>query len=104
MRRTRCFTSTALTSGTKPELPGAPPLIWRLPVAENRRGRVTVTSIYSAYLKKDKKLWVYTPVGFRIPTYSRKESERYRLLVVFDGDPNVTLALGIGATTAIFTL
>jgi hypothetical protein len=119
MRRTRCSTSTALTSGTKPtefattrfaynlspndslqsindvkgddamrkrlamlkvdplnphrcpttfgayesessyiELPGAPPLVWSLPVAENRRGRVTVTSIHSAYLKKDKKLWV----------------------------------------------
>ena len=71
------------------ELPGAPPLIWSLPVAENRRGRVTVTSIPSAYLKKDKKLWVYTPVGFRIPTDSRKESDRYPLLVVFDGDRNV---------------
>jgi hypothetical protein len=56
------------------ELPGAPPLVWSLPVAENRRGRVTVTSIHSAYLKKDKKLWVYTPVGFRIPTDSRLSS------------------------------
>jgi enterochelin esterase-like enzyme len=71
------------------ELPGAPPLIWSQPVAENRRGRVTVISIPSAYLKKDKKLWVYTPVGFRIPTDSRKESDRYPLLVVFDGDRNV---------------
>jgi hypothetical protein len=31
-----------------------------------------VTSIHSAHLKKDQKLWVYTPVGFRISTDSRK--------------------------------
>ena len=63
------------------ELPHAPPLIWNQPVAENRRGRVTVTSIPSAYLKKDKKLWVLhsqSDLGFRpIPG---KESDRYPLL------------------------
>ena len=48
-----------------------------------------MTSIPSAYLEKNKKLWVYTPVGFRIPADSRKESGRYPLLVVFDGDRNV---------------
>ena len=48
-----------------------------------------MTSIHIAYLKRDKKLGVYTRVGFRIPTDSKKESDRYPLLVVFDGDRNV---------------
>ena len=47
-----------------------------------------MTSIHSAYLKKDKKLWVYTPVGFRSDADSKK-IDRYPLLIVFDGDRNV---------------
>jgi hypothetical protein len=51
--------------------------VQRLPAAGACRwgepqSRVTVTSIHSAHLKKDQKLWVYTPVGFRISTDSRK--------------------------------
>ncbi len=65
------------------ELPDAPPLVWNLPVKEGRKGEVTVTAIHSESLKDEKKIWVYTPAGFR------KSGDRYPLLVVFDGDRNV---------------
>ena len=64
-------------------LPDAPPMVWNLPVAESRRGKVTEAAIHSEYLKGEKKLWIYTPAGFR------KHGDRYPLLVVFDGDRNV---------------
>ena len=72
------------TEASYVELPGAPPLVWNTPVPANRGGKVTVTSIHSAYLRKDKKLWVYTPAEFR-----KDRAERYPLLVVFDGDRNI---------------
>lgn len=49
----------------------------------NRSGKVTATAIQSEYLKGEKKLWIYTPAGFK------KEGVRCPLLVVFDGDRNV---------------
>jgi len=71
------------TQSSYVELPGAPPLVWNMPVPGNR-GLVTVTRIHSDSLRKDKKLWVYTPAGF-----SKERGERYPLLLVFDGDRNV---------------
>ena len=65
------------------ELPDAPPLVWKSPMREIRKGRVEVTSIRSAFLKGDKRLWVYTPASFA------KTVQRYPLLVLFDGDRNV---------------
>jgi enterochelin esterase-like enzyme len=65
------------------ELTDAPHIVWNLPVAESRRGKVTEKAIHSEYLKGEKKLWIYTPAGFR------KQGDRYPLLVVFDGDRNL---------------
>jgi len=65
------------------ELPDAPHLVWNLPVKGSRKGEVTVTAIHSEYLRDEKKIWIYTPAGFR------KGGDRYPLLVVFDGDRNV---------------
>ena len=64
-------------------LPDAPHIVWNLPAAESRKGKVTEAAIHSEYLKGEKKLWIYTPAGFR------KHGDRYPLLVVFDGDRNV---------------
>jgi Domain of unknown function (DUF3327) len=61
----------------------APHLVWNMPVAKSRKGKVAVTAIHSGYLKAQKKLWVYTPAGFR------KNGDHYPLLIVFDGDRNV---------------
>jgi enterochelin esterase family protein len=65
------------------ELPDAPPLVWDAPTPEGTKGKVEVTAIPSAYLKGEKKLWVYTPAGYS------PSDERYPLLVLFDGDRNV---------------
>ena len=48
-----------------------------------QEGKVTIAAVSSAYLKGEKKVWVYTPVG-----YSARR-EPYPLLVLFDGDRNV---------------
>jgi hypothetical protein len=42
---------------------------------------VTEAAIRSGFLKIEKKLWIYTPAGFR------KKGDRYPLLVVFDWRP-----------------
>jgi enterochelin esterase-like enzyme len=65
------------------ELPDAPHLVWSLPTEGIRRGNVTVAAIHSEYLKGEKKLWIYTPVGFA------KGGHRYPLLILSDGDRNV---------------
>jgi enterochelin esterase-like enzyme len=65
------------------ELPDAPKLVWNAPSTKRARGKVQTTAIESAILKRDKKLWVYTPKGFP------KNHDRYPLLVLFDGDRNV---------------
>ena len=65
------------------ELSDAPALLWNLTVERNRSGKVTASAIQSEYLKGEKKLWIYTPAGFK------KEGVRCPLLVVFDGDRNV---------------
>jgi enterochelin esterase-like enzyme len=65
------------------ELPNAVPLAWNAPSPPASRGKVVVASVTSAYLKDQKKVWVYTPVG-----YSARRRP-YPLLVLFDGDRNV---------------
>ncbi|MBV9157052.1 MAG: DUF3327 domain-containing protein, partial [Acidobacteriaceae bacterium] len=65
------------------ELADAQPLIWESPVAGVPRGRVEETSIRSALLKTDKRIWVYTPAAFA------RAGKPYSLLVLFDGDRNV---------------
>ena len=65
------------------ELPNAVPLVWNAPSPAASRGKVTIAAVSSAYLKGEKKVWVYTPVG-----YSARR-EPYPLLVLFDGDRNV---------------
>ena len=65
------------------ELPDAPPLVWESRVSEIRTGKVEQTSIRSALLKDEKRLWVYTPPGFA------NRGEPYPLLILFDGDRNV---------------
>jgi len=65
------------------ELRDAPPLIWESPIAGSPRGRVEETSIYSALLKTEKKIWVYTPATFA------RAGRPYPLVVLFDGDRNV---------------
>jgi enterochelin esterase-like enzyme len=65
------------------ELPNATPLVWNAPSSPASRGKVSVASIRSAYLKGEKKVWIYTPAGYS------SGRDRYPLLVVFDGDRNV---------------
>lgn len=65
------------------ELPRARPLLWSSSVAYIPKGKVVTTSIHSNALQKDKKLWIYTPPGFK------QNGSRYPLLVLFDGDRNV---------------
>ena len=71
------------TESSYVELSDAPHLVWNVPVEESRRGKVTVTALHSEYLKSEKKIWIYTPAGFR------KDGNHYPLLVLFDGDRNV---------------
>lgn len=64
------------------ELPGARPLLWSSNLQGIKRGKLQETQIHSRLLDRDKRLWVYTPPGFR-------QGERtYPLLVLFDGDRN----------------
>ncbi len=65
------------------ELPDARQMLWELPRAGLAAGRVEESSIHSALLKTQKKLWVYTPAGFT------RAGDRYPLVVLFDGDRNV---------------
>ena len=65
------------------ELPDAPKIIWDQNSAAFAHGKVQVTSIQSTTLKREKKLWVYTPAGFD------GKHKPYPLLVLFDGDRNV---------------
>ena len=65
------------------ELADARPLIWESPIADVPRGSVEETSIYSALLKTEKRIWVYTPAAFA------RAGKPYPLVVLFDGDRNV---------------
>jgi len=65
------------------ELPEAPKIAWDESSEAFAHGKVEVTTIQSAILKRDKKLWVYTPANFSA------HGRRYPLLVLFDGDRNV---------------
>jgi enterochelin esterase family protein len=65
------------------ELPDAVPLVWNIPPPEGSKGKVEIAIIPSGYLKDEKKLWIYTPVGYS------PIRNRYPLLVLFDGDRNV---------------
>jgi enterochelin esterase-like enzyme len=65
------------------ELPDAPPLVWESSTVGIPRGRVEETSIHSALLRKEKRVWVYTPAA------SVRAGEHYPLVVLFDGDRNV---------------
>jgi len=64
------------------ELPDAGPLLWESSWEGVARGRVEETQLHSTFLDRDKKLWVYTPPGFK------KSHRPYPLLVLFDGDRN----------------
>jgi enterochelin esterase-like enzyme len=65
------------------ELPHAIPLVWNAPSPPASRGSVAVAAVTSAYLKAEKRVWIYTPVGYSA------NREPYPLLVLFDGDRNV---------------
>lgn len=65
------------------ELPEAPRMSWQLPPTGSAEGSVDTALLHSHILKRDKKLWVYTPAGFSV------RGEAYPLLVLFDGDRNV---------------
>lgn len=65
------------------ELPEAPKIVWDESSDGFAHGKVEVTSIQSQLLKRDKKLWVYTPANFSA------HGKHYPLLVLFDGDRNV---------------
>ena len=71
------------------ELPDAPPLLWESPANGIRTGKVVEGTVHSDYLKTEKKIWIYTPTGYRTG------GDRYPLLVVFDGDRNVMWLPGI---------
>jgi enterochelin esterase-like enzyme len=66
------------------ELSDAGPLVWNSPMRWVRRGKVEERQLRKPSLTLDKKVWVYTPPGFT------KAGGRYPLLVLFDGDRNVT--------------
>ena len=65
------------------ELSDARPLAWNSPLQGVRRGKVEEKQVQSAFLKAEKKVWVYTPPGFT------RGDGRYPLLVLSDGDRNV---------------
>ena len=60
-------------------LPDAPAQRWTQPREGIARGTLTATTIRSALLGNERRLWVYTP-----PAY-QSSGARYPLLVVFDG-------------------
>jgi enterochelin esterase family protein len=64
------------------QLPNAPPFLWTLSLQGVARGRLEQTTIHSALLNRDKKLWIYTPPRFQ------PHRREYPLLVLFDGDRN----------------
>jgi enterochelin esterase-like enzyme len=64
------------------ELPNAGPLLWESSMKGVAQGKLIETTFHSDILRRDKKLWVYTPAGF-----SQRDAP-YPLLVLFDGDRN----------------
>jgi len=60
-------------------LPDAPPRRWTQPREGIAHGKITETRIASTLLGNERRLWVYTPPGYRAGT------NRYPLLVLFDG-------------------
>jgi len=64
------------------ELPNARPLLWESSRKDVPQGKLIETNIHSDILRRDKKLWVYTPASF-----SQRHAP-YPLLVLFDGDRN----------------
>jgi enterochelin esterase-like enzyme len=61
------------------ELPGASPQPWIAPAPPEAAGTIETHSVRSQILNNERRVWVYTPVGY---TASR---EPYGLLVLFDG-------------------
>ena len=70
------------TESSYVELRSAGPLLWESSMKDVPEGKLIETNIQSDILRRDKKLWVYTPAGF-----SRGHAP-YPLLVLFDGDRN----------------
>jgi enterochelin esterase family protein len=64
------------------ELPNAGPLLWESSMKDVPQGKLIEANIHSDILRRDKKLWVYTPASFS------QEHAPYPLLVLFDGDRN----------------
>jgi enterochelin esterase family protein len=60
-------------------LPDAPPRRWTQPRDGVAHGKITETRIASTLLGNERRLWVYTPPGYRAG------ANRYPLLVLFDG-------------------
>jgi len=60
-------------------LPDAPPRRWTQPREGIARGKITETRIKSTLLGNERRLWIYTPPGYRA------RGNRYPLLVLFDG-------------------
>jgi enterochelin esterase-like enzyme len=70
------------TDSSYVELPSAGPLLWESSMKGVAPGKLIETTVHSDILRRDKKLWVYTPAGF-----SQRHAP-YPLLVLFDGDRN----------------
>jgi enterochelin esterase-like enzyme len=65
--------------GSIVELPGAPPQPFIRPHPDVPKGQVELIHYESRMLKNKRRLWVYTPPGYR------SDGDPYRLLVLFDG-------------------
>ena len=61
------------------ELPGAPPQLYIAPRAGVPAGMLEMHRLRSALLENERRVWIYTPPGYR------SEGEPYGLFVVFDG-------------------
>src|SRR5665213_250587 len=53
------------TESSYAELPDAGPLLWSSSIRGVTRGRLEDAQMHSEILHRDKKLWIYTPPGFR---------------------------------------
>jgi enterochelin esterase-like enzyme len=70
------------TESSYVELPNAGPLLWKSSMKGVPPGKLIESTVRSDILRRDKKLWVYTPTGFS------QGHAPYPLLVLFDGDRN----------------
>lgn len=62
------------------EMPNAPPQPWAESDSGVPAGQVELFQMHSDVLDNDRRVWVYTPSGYRL------DGEPYSLLVLFDGD------------------